>query len=219
MFSIGTINILDPALALEFHTPEGLNENGESNWDDRKRKLAATIAKIDLVCLQELREETKAELAELTPTHEFFFYSLTQVGNGFAIRKQSFENFGLTCVPFKGRTGLLAHLYFNGKKFTVLNVHLKGYTVLPQSVLGEQELAQYTAALPEEPAIVAGDFNENWGPRSASLFRNGFQSDEAKRKEEQVDWILARGFSLDPHEISYEKFSDHPVLASDVRPE
>jgi len=250
---IATFNILNPYHAVKWSVPIGLSPTGRkldseelknrakqgdwrlfSNWLERKKLVAQSIMAADIVCLQEVSEETVADLRELgvnipiVALHSPGGEGETH-GNAIACQSDSVKFVEGSSVKFRTgdhyRSAAVGRFAVGKSTICVASVHLKGFPPRadyegPIEVVkreGYDELKCYVDAVEQEGSdvlVVGGDFNEDWRDLTPPLRRGllkerGFQSDKSTNETEletgrRLDWIYVKGGGKVEH-VDFEK--------------
>lgn len=242
---VGSYNILDPRLAVNWKQVEGLTDEGKScdtnhlsrcvyqknwkqysNWNTRKYDVAKNILKADLVCLQEVTQNTLNELSELTgyaigPEVYMDRGSIEEsFGNAIVFNPKKVEwikNGTPTSIPFNLRRAATGFFKACGKTLQVTSVHLLGYNTKSQKKFdldtrneGDSELNEYInkskAYARQSQAnvhIVAGDLNECPTDSTENNIR--------QRRYRRIDLLMNANMNLNGSELVTEPGKDRRI--------
>lgn len=216
--SIATYNILHPFFAVEWSETAGLSEEGlkaskedlqnsiqsyqnnvwkiYSNWDQRSGAIASNIKLADIVCLQEIAEDTLKTLQELTnyqlASSVYHYYpGETKFGNAIVYNEERVSLKETSQISYETppdiRSAASAVLEVSTKTIKVVSVHLSGYYPKEPDhqkkqmakVKGFNELQSFKTQVETEVEgldgiVIAGDFNESKDEEEAELYRPGY---------------------------------------------
>lgn len=170
-FLIGSYNILNPYHAVKWNTDEGLNEQGDDNWEEgRRSSIIKNIqdAQLDICALQELSDRTVDELKIPIADDKFMqrsslwkhFTEEPEGAHGVAVffnpdRFALVAERGIKSSDPKFRYAACVDLkdLSNGFVYRVVSVHIKGYDPYEKDLAlksesqkrGDQELSEYIA--------------------------------------------------------------------------
>lgn len=178
-FVVATYNVLDPFLAVKHSTQAGLSDAGKaatpeeiadaindstwkkySNWDARVVQIASNIGQADIVCLQEVTEDTVREILDIcADTFKLVCFASHNTGSlyafGNAIIARNTERFCVKCDPetpvsFKHsivsrhttdayRSAAHEVITIDGVSWLVVSAHITGYNPTEKNYDVKQE--------------------------------------------------------------------------------
>lgn len=254
---IATFNILNPYHAVKWGEKVGLNELGRAqdpeelkaeakkgnwrpytNWNTRKKRIAEALLLADIAMVQEIAEETLADLEALGVTFASVAYHREggggeTHGNAIAYNPSKVRLIDSGSIAYDTRKAATAQFACGNLVLSTASVHLKGYPPRkdytgPIALVKEDgylEVAAYADAIQsKDVTIIAGDFNEDWKDvadpcRKRYLEQKGYVTTTSKSPTElstgrKIDWIyLKSDRKLDISDLSYENeqepISDH----------
>lgn len=218
-FSVATYNILHPFFAVQWSETPGLSEEGKkapkellkestqsyesnawkiySNWDTRCPSVGRNIKLADIVCLQEISEETLKMVQhlanyQLASAGYHYFPGGTRYGNAIVYREEKVSLREGSEITFENppaiRSAASGVFEANNKMIKVMSVHLSGYYPGESDLEKKQtakkrgfdELQSFQKQVEEtaieglDGIVIAGDFNESKDEEKAELYRPGF---------------------------------------------
>lgn len=224
--SVATYNILNPFFAVKWGEIPGLNEVGRaaskealsestavyesnawtiySNWDERCPSACSNIQLADIVCLQEISEETLQMVQNLTKYQlagagYHYFPGGTKYGNAILYKEEKVSLKEASEITYENlpaiRSAASGVFETNNKVFRVMSVHLSGYYPGESDLQKKQmakkrgfdELQSFKKQVEEtaieglEGIVIAGDFNESQDEEHAELYRPGFLMESGYR--------------------------------------
>ena len=214
-FFIGSYNILNPYHAVKWTTDEGLDEQGEDNWETGRRSaIIKNIqeAQLDICALQELSDRTIDEIKipisnEQYMQHSSLWKHFTEEEEGahgvavfynpqrFSLVaeqgiKSSDPKFRYAaCVDLKDLT--------NGFIYRVVSVHIKGYDPYEQDLdrktesqkRGDQELSEYLMECSKNSEHLDGIFIlGDFNEDAQEMERRGLDSRQGQLIKAQFSW-------------------------------
>ena len=144
-FLIGSYNILNPYHAVKWNTDEGLNTDGQDNWEEgRKTAVTSNIAnlKLDICALQEVSDRTIDDLkSSFTGNHKMLMSTLwkhytdePEGAHGVSVlynperfKVVNDQGFKTNQTQYRYAAAVDLQDLISGFTYRIVSVHLKGY--------------------------------------------------------------------------------------------
>lgn len=214
-FLIGSYNILNPFHAVKWRTDEGLNNEGNNNWDEgRRRAIISNIQnmKLDICAIQELSDQTVNELQVplegaqhmMISTLWKHFTEEPEGAHGVAVlynpnRFKLVQDRGLQTSQAQYRYATFVDLkdIQTGFIYRVLSVHLKGYDPYQQNLelktesqkRGDNELTEYIEHCLQDLDAIDGIFVlGDFNEDAQEMSRRGANSRQGQLIQAGFNW-------------------------------